>query len=545
MIEILYGRSLVYCLNNIILLTMTNSDFILYSINNDFRIETPVFKIELREKFELDVEDMPDMYLFDLDHYNLSEFMDLTYRYRFFNPRAKFILVGSEIDPNMSELLVSNFVVNVIYLQKSTEEIFTIFPYKERMLHNPSKEWKSISNCKADIKDVFQQKVPKVWINSSIRTMFVAFKPFMLCVDCGERGPLIDILDEISVCLNLTVDFHELEYNGSDFEEFDRNIMLDKKFDLSLGEFVDINLDYLYPHDFTNLFWIVPASEEMAPWKYLFIVYSKQVWMMWILSFVSLCVSRFFTNTFFEKIPNILSILFDAVTILKMSIEQSADLSSSFLTETIIFVLTYFFTFIMTAIYKNQFLYLLLGFNYEKMIDSVDDIMERNLTICSPLFTSVQAPFSGTKTKEDYFESHYEDCDFSNDVVIRLTRNKDVVYVDNQESFNLVQDQYLDENGRSLLHKIDKSIILSYFGSTLTKGHPITENLNRYFKLMDQHGIKKLIMSRYNKRNSGQTSNLQTQSLSISHIITSFYILILGLVLSVSLFVYEKFIFPK
>ncbi|XP_044758789.1 uncharacterized protein LOC123316665 [Coccinella septempunctata] len=495
---------------------ITRRDFIIYSVNNEFQITSPTYQINMNEYLELEGINMPDMYLFDLDEYNLSDFIISTYRHRFFNPRAKFILVGSELNYTIPEILICNFILNVIFIEKSTEIIFTIFPYDERMLHNPSKDWWKISSSTECTKEVFfqtlfQQKIPKIWNNSTISLMYIGFVPFIICSECEERGSLIDILEESVTHLNLTVEYNELKYNGSDFEEYDRNMILEKKYEISLGDYTDLKLDNLYPHDYTILFWVVPVPEEMPRWKYLFTVFSKQVWIVWIITFVTLVLTCFIISSMSSRMPSPYRLLTDAATIIKMSLEQSADLNSFSHSESILSILIYFFTCIMTAIYKSRFLYLLVGFNYEKIINSVEDIMDHNLTICSPMLTAVQGPFLETERKQNYFNSHYIHCDFGDTVYTRVATERDVTFVDNAEALNYLQSNYIDDQGKSLFRKVEQPIISSPFGSTLIKGHPITENLNRYFMLLDQHGIKKLIISRYNKLPFGQVANLQTQ----------------------------------
>lgn len=524
--------NLLLCLNNMLLSTITGQDWHwqskIFSINSDYHLSLPIFTINLDNESNIDKFQRPDVYLMNLDEIDLENFFIRFYEYPFFNPRAKYILFGSTISENDSVLLTSNFIVNVVFLNTASLKIFTMFPYEKRMIWKTVQQWKEITSCdyvnsKGNI-NLFENKIPEIWTDSSVTVGYSTYAPLEICVDCDKRGYDIELLDAVLSHINVTGVFKQLDYPGPEFLEFGKHEILEKSCDIFLNEDSQPDLDFIYPYIQLALFWIVPAPQELPRWKYIFHILSNNVWIYWSGTLCILLVVWIIIDIILLGTVNIHRRCWDLI---KLSIEQSISVEPAPTTNILMIIMSIFFTFMMSSIFKAGFPFLLSGINYVPPIENIHDMMDHNLSIGSPFYEVMVTYFSDSPDTMDYFNKHLTSCDFTDTCIHRLVNQKDLATIMIGVELAYKEKNYRDELGRSLIKKLKLPVMITQVSSIMLKGNPLAKSLNRYFLYFDQHGIKQRIESFYVESVPYQIS-FQIKPLSLK--VTVFPFIILGLV---------------
>ncbi|KAL3271594.1 hypothetical protein HHI36_022069 [Cryptolaemus montrouzieri] len=181
----------------------------------------------------------------------------------------------------------------------------------------------------------------------------------------------------------------------------------------------------------------------------------------------------------------------------------------------------------------SKFSYILSGFNYEKSIESFEDLMENEVEVELPDF--VLEFFDGDTRALKYFEKYRTGTEASLRIVV--DENKAIGYPDIMYLFE--SHDYLDSNQRPLLRKLDPPIATIFMYATLRKGNPLTKPLNEKLIHLVEHGFANDILSKYKSQKTVRDKTLDVKNLTLDHIQLSLALWFIGIFLSTVCFLCE------
>ncbi|KAL3275780.1 hypothetical protein HHI36_020525 [Cryptolaemus montrouzieri] len=467
-------------------------------------------------------------------------------------PLTKFHIGSNMIKGHPLFPRINNFV---LLLEDLGIKRHIVSPYESPTLKSPS----SLGIHKLDLDHIlaplvmwvvglFPEKIPNVWRDTKIKACFFPVPPYTSsCTNaaiCRKRGYEFEILELIWSMMNVSWYYSQYEYPGNDYDEVDHQKLLDRKCDVILKQFIHLDLDCTYPYVQYNYHWVVPTAGQIPRWKYVIGIFSKELWIFWMITSIILCVVWYFADTILNK-SNKKSGIQKILILTSLSVDSPQPLNFSYSSEGIVITSIIFFTWIMSLIYRCRFPFLLAGVNYEKGIDTIQDIMKHNLMIGSVLFEIAKAQFVNIGPEAvDYFNSHFVTyCDFGDYCTQQLAFNRNIAIVKSSTQFASFQKDYINEDGRYLLKKLDPPLTKFQVGANMIKGHPLSPRMNEYVLLLDDFGIKQHIMSGYETQTMRSPSSLGTQKLDFDHILAPSFIWGVGMCLSSVVFMLEQLMF--
>ncbi|KAK9874170.1 hypothetical protein WA026_002522 [Henosepilachna vigintioctopunctata] len=477
-----------------------------------------------------------DWYIMDIHQNAVQEFFKFSKKLHNFNPRAGFIFIGHKITDKELQTLFVNFVINVVFIDSQSMDIWklNLFQNVPFSKYPPSGY---IKNKLGNVKDLnpkalFEDVIPKIWVESTFTSCFVHVEPYYFNKYEGIYPEILKLMMEM---MNMEIRWVEDSLPiENDWELHYDKVLSERKCDIHMAYLMG-TVECLIPYSFDTAFWFVPSPKEIERWKYVVKIFSLEVWVIWITTSILLCIIWRLTTKFTRKRYDDLYSTHNAFSNMFMIfLEQTPNLTAHLQSQKILILLMIFLTFLMNLFFKTKYAFLLLGTNFEaSSINSFEDIMEKRMTIGIPgFFFKI---FKNDDVFEEYFNSYYLPCPAGNTCINRTAYKRDIATIQVKRLYVSNRKYLVDENYRDLLQMIPRPVITNVINMVVKKGHPLVDQLNQNLHHLWDHGFVQKITSKY-ETDGFHVKYLQMKKLSLEHIKFPLGVLITGLIISAIVF---------
>ncbi|KAL3274258.1 hypothetical protein HHI36_015667 [Cryptolaemus montrouzieri] len=293
--------------------------------------------------------------------------------------------------------------------------------------------------------------------------------------------------------------------------------------------------DATEPYIYDTISWFVPAPNlipiQMFPVK----VFSAILWILFISTLVFFGITWYTIRSVHYK-PSSMFVVQQIVKMLNIFLEQSASYRTRYLSEMILVLLSLYFVFLMNAVYKTRFFFLLTGIEFEEPITSFQDIIKRNMKTGIPWS---EVPKNLRHNNDKIFRESI-DCHTSKICLDRVANQRDLAILTLDRIGDQLHNSYVDVDGRPLIQRLDPPYISVHIVAFLPKGHPFLLKLNRYLRDLMNFGILPKIISKYESKFSEiEWKTSGPYKLKVEHLKAPNVLLLIGLSLSVLTFIWE------
>ncbi|KAK9879668.1 hypothetical protein WA026_006729 [Henosepilachna vigintioctopunctata] len=472
----------------------------------------------------------PDFYVIDiLSEQHFADFFGNFENDPSFNPKAKYLITGSNFSSNILDTLIRHYILNVVFVDVISKEILTFFPYVANSFNIINLKLEPISFCGKNgyiefEDDLFPRKTPKVWHQSTIVAAYLPTEVYSLCHQCKDKGVEIEILDLISNFFDL-----KLKYYSSNDTKYFNEALHDVSFG---GQNVRDFIQCTTPYFQDEVVFFVPSAQSLPRWRYIFSIFSTSVWSLW------------FGTVLFASLPWILG---NFIMHHKISFQETVDVSSLafnwFLEKsckikrgagfkTLLAISVLFLSNMMNFFFRSRLTYLLNGLNYDENINTFDEIIKSGLKIGA---TQDGANLINASSEvAEYLKTNYVRCR-GTECLSRTAYERDLasfamVAVAHSRSNNFIEEG----TGRPLLIRINspstRRLLCFYF----TWGHPLFTLYDENLQRLAESGILMKIYLKYVRMDQIEAPSLSArQSLNFGHMVAPLCMWFIGIILSI------------
>lgn len=526
---------------NFILQLITNGTSAIIQVNQNFHLSYPVFQQDFFKRRAPFVSHVfPNIYIADLEKVSVLKFIS-GIKSGTYNNRAQFIFIARYLSNSDVTFLVEEYMVNFIFINISTGEVQTVFPYKTRNLHDFSTDLVKIGSCgNSDFDEkIFSDKLPSSWDNSTLIMLYRRGEPYTMISNGKRKGVEFDLIDIFVKKLGVKAHYIDQFFLRSHLMILALYI---SKFDIHFGNEITLTFkreEYAFPYTCTALYWHVPKPDIIPKWQLIFHAFSVDLYVLWgvivilfsVLWFITYTIlkNQKFSNNFFNKLWVILSII----------MEQPGTYTTEFGTVIILLLLIFQSSMIMNVLYKAKYTSLLSSETYNDEINSFEDIMEKKLRVGSTLFE--RKIYRNTPDIKKYMDQNYVQCDDGNGCLFQSVLTKDLAVLRSTTKVDYFH-HLLEESGNfSYLIRILPAVA-HYFNCFVSpRGHPIFPTLNKYMFYFVDHGFVNMVMSKYNI-DSPRKKNPENIQLNFEDVKAAFILLLSGNSAAGLIFLIEKLV---
>lgn len=286
----------------------------------------------------------------------------------------------------------------------------------------------------------------------------------------------------------------------------------------------DIKLKFTYPRRMDNVVVVVPRSEKIPQYRYIFLVFGFTVW-VFILGSVGV-VSVFqhiFSNI--RNSPLLISCL-DAHGILLSQSANSLNTGSTALKT--LLVLWIYTSMVLNVAFQCSLTSIMINPKYEKEIDTLQELYESEYKIMiNPWHIKNVPEFSNLHGK---MVVEFESTIFNK----MMEGDTDMAYaVQLSIAEAIVAEKYV--GNLPVYHIVDEYLVPGVTIYVFPAKSPYLSAADKYLLMDEQHGI-----STFNQKTPVEgkmtDSDGEDVPLSLDHLQTAFYILVIGYILSIMVF---------
>ncbi|KAL3271585.1 hypothetical protein HHI36_022060 [Cryptolaemus montrouzieri] len=501
------------------------------SVNIDIGLDFPLIQYDgNREMSDRFIDLRPSMYLADLDQISAENFIEFIVKCYNYNPKAIFILKNGN-DKDELNTFSRHFIEKIVRVDSFShgKDCF----YHDLIYGYPHL---NIQGKNYSLKNK----------NSKVRVCYCFSVPYLMCSsNCSEpKGFLIELIDFVMNHLNIPFEWIELEIEN--YKHALKNLILNGQCDIIWCHYFPEGgaLHFTYHINDDHDTWFVPRERRIPKWKYLFEVFSIQIWIIWFLcsltaiiiwelldNFIPNPKTKLKSNDFFNHIH--INLVKKFLTIVRVFVEQTVKIklfrSHQFFLSFVILHLT----FTMNILYKGRFTSLLLGKNrYPNEIQTFQDVLNNKMFL---LFVDFRR-----QHLEDLFPAikTYPKSLFLPDTIDPLKWLDYAAFEGNTATLKsktetkYVYKRYLDETGDSLIKALDFVVAKKTMGAAYIQGNTLFSNMNKLINKFRDHGFIANILSRYEIQNiepNGKKSRIP-QVITINHLAGPLILWAIGLV---------------
>ncbi|KAL3274854.1 hypothetical protein HHI36_019636 [Cryptolaemus montrouzieri] len=276
------------CINIITQISTNPKDLIgVLSERNGF--EFPVVRFNYRIKLpEESTFSSNPMDFFILDNFNDKQIENIVHIMRlssWFDSAGKFLIVGTNFSSAMLKYIAKYYVINVTFLDSSSGNITTTYPYKTRSLQRIDTETSLIGYCDDSLlsmreDQIFPTKIPTNWKNTYIRLVYNYVDVFAHCVLCEDRYKGIESEIFVTIFEHLELRLKAVNFDvseGSDSGLHVVNCETDMIFGLYSRSPGSKDTEVTSPYLQEYISWFIPVAKEIPRWKYIFTFSTKML----------------------------------------------------------------------------------------------------------------------------------------------------------------------------------------------------------------------------------------------------------------------------
>ncbi|KAL3276926.1 hypothetical protein HHI36_012292 [Cryptolaemus montrouzieri] len=516
--DVIESYNILRCVESILSLFINNNTLIVVA-GGKVEINIPIIRLNFDKQpsgIEHLFERRYDAYVIDLEYVSFDDFIESLTEQPYFDKTAKFIFIGKAFSNSFIEKLSLNYIRNVLFVNYESLAVSSYFPFKEGSLENVNTNLELMGYCNhngfdiakawANYSTLFADIIPEKWRQSTIKVLVHFYIPFTMYTNSERRGIEIELLNSILDVIDVSANYTRPYSEPSPQLEVDRNT---SSIILGMGFTYHPGFRHTVAYTTDQLFWFVPSSSPIPKWKYAYKAFSRSVWLIWVFIFSVVSFLWYVTDRILRKQKQIQYFFTKPFVLLKLSLEQGHNLDYAFSTDRFLMTIIVFLIFSTNAFYKSRFTYLLSGLNFEKGIETFEDIMDANLKL--DYYEPYRENFAGNPKFYEYMKKHFRNCTdpfmctnrtaFKRDMAV-LRYRKNIRYV--------VRSYYTDpESGKPLIQEFVPSVHVDNFSFNILDGHPLFQSIEEILRYFRDNGIVDYFINKYDEfRSLDDTPNI-------------------------------------
>ncbi|KAL3277243.1 hypothetical protein HHI36_012594 [Cryptolaemus montrouzieri] len=510
------------CINSIVSLITQNVTKSIFAVSGDYVYDYPVSLFNLEVPLVVSkVDRAPDVFVVDLDR--LHDF-------RFIIESSSWEAIILLVNITDSKRVKKNQIIDNFELSDIKEPKY-LFNKKKRCLNFTIHSFTTL----IDVHTAFNYHDLKKGVMICSKN----FPPHIICPQCTEKkGYTVELLDIIFNMLNIS--FTHKFLGNSPLTSRVYHFLSNGSCDIIIGIIPpDLNhLGFFFIHHDYDI-WVLPRSEEVSRSKYLLKVFSPQIWIVWIISVCISCIVWNHLDTLWypgktERNGNKIVNSFRRLSIIiKLFLEQTVRLGVAHWSQLIFFYVIIFLSFMMNALYKGRYTFLLLAPNYHPNdVQTFQDMIDRKLYLSFAPFRR-DAIISAFPEFENYPESLFSNVLGAASLdKVAFQRKTAILMSFDEVRYN--EKYYTDSEGQSLLQLVHSLKINLLIGSVFLKKntyfYQFSENVNR----LRDHGFEHYFRAKYESRGYDRSRDGKKQrheKIKPKHLRGPITLLVLGLLL--------------
>ncbi|KAL3285893.1 hypothetical protein HHI36_000413 [Cryptolaemus montrouzieri] len=431
------------------------------------------------------------------------------------------------------------YIINAVFLDTDSGILKTFFPFEKANIHKANTKLRVIGKCsdtgRVDQHDLFPNKLPEKWINSTVTFCDGPIEPLSF-VDNETEGVITEIyrliLETIGAMPNRTITKFD---NSNSRQEFMRQIFISRTCDFYVSGYPDKIFDLTIPFHIDGMYWFVPAPAINNDYNFLFGIFSVSVWLVWSISVLCIACCWYF-KCYLEKKRQ--ALFFEKVLLsVKLVLEQTVKFKIVRNSDFILYTVIIFSTFMLGNIYKGRILYVLSGIHYKDPISNEEDIMKQNLKLgLHPIFMKW---FRDESKFSAYMDENFQFCGADTKCEDMAAFERNTVVLRSPMIMQYRNKRYIGEDGRLQLIRLPNPSTIRHFSFDFLPGIPIYPKVNQYTHYLLQHGIISKIISKYSVKIPTQEKNFHRRVLKMQNLKWIFLLWLVGLITACVIFVLE------
>ncbi|PSN32799.1 Ionotropic receptor 504 [Blattella germanica] len=371
--------------------------------------------------------------------------------------------------------------------------------------------------------NIFPDKKINNMRNCTATTKVYSMYPFAVIAPPRAWGSMLISLQMAVQTLNLRLFF--IHRNST------------RKTDLQLPSPYDPNLindecTLTYPNFQTNIKWYVPGGISIPRWKSLTKIFSPLLWVAVCVTFVmgtaTLRILQFTNKN--ENGSNTLSALL--LNTLAMSLGQGVIANYTGAPRKMVFLLWLFYFLVINTAYQSALVGFLTNPGKYPPIQSLVELFDSNLHLRTSIIVE------GVASEKRRQWSKYDICHNELVCLEQVATEKATAVLIEEPLAEWVRAKLLAKPLRDEFTSIDNSEDIVYFGISIDElGCLLHKRLDDKFHRLFSSGIIHKLSDEYNIRYASKSQDFRV--LTSFHLQGSFFILIFGILLSTSVFIYE------
>ncbi|KAK9885138.1 hypothetical protein WA026_010649 [Henosepilachna vigintioctopunctata] len=519
--------SSIFCIGDIVNDQITGKNYaVILNYHQAFNVPTVRIEISTTRRLILSY-DKPKLAVVNLDAINFQQLLDIRNELGF-NAYTTYILVGKHLP---HEYVLSKVFNRFTFFNSQNGDVY---------VKNPEAHFNKVikfGNCYQEQfkpKEIFNNEIMVYKKMPAVPVCYFKYAPYGICSNCNRKGISLDILLMALNLLNLTANFSGYLFPKFDSKSYMNYVFSNEMCVIHAGDEPMPEFDFTQPYTIDSIHWIVPASKEIPRWKYAIQIFSTEVWIAWIISAFAVSVIWYTITYTMKSGSRSNQPMSGFYMIFRLFLEQSQIFNTVTLSQGFLVVTIVISTSLMNFFYESKFAFLLSGLNYEKSINSFEDIMTKKLFI--------KIPYDGLKLFENepktfkYLHSHFKEYDFSLSK-IAIEKDSAISYV--HRIFLHELKNILDKHNRPLLKELQPPLRIMPISAILRKGDPLTNLLNKKLTYMSAFGFVDHILSKYKVHNAIRDVTLKRMKLNMHNIQFAILVWITGILISIVSFLRE------
>jgi hypothetical protein len=312
--------------------------------------------------------------------------------------------------------------------------------------------------------------------------------------------------------------------------------MMNTFFVLSDRQALEFDLVSLYVANTQH--WIVPKARLLPCWKSSLATFTPMMWLLILLSLVLLS-----TTWYFLENDDLVS-SFELHYQILLESANSRVLKIKKLSSRIVACVSMFSFCVISTAFRREMVRIFTSFSFEYQIDSLGDLVRYKL----PCFVYKEAK-KLYKSSQEIYRDYVNQCtsiqpnEYIKDIFLRIASGDQIATMMTRTGFtnwkNRIQVRGLQE---PLVHLVPNHVKYEYAYIFLTKGYPLYDRFLEATQRLYSSGIFELIMQRSShwvEQELKSKEVLHSENLTFEEISVAFWVLIVGLSISLVVFCLE------
>ncbi|KAK4873697.1 hypothetical protein RN001_013057 [Aquatica leii] len=470
------------------------------------------------------------------------------------NPRAKFVFVFDSFN-NADELFIiaqKYYVFNIVVLLPKDDYIEIISYFLDET--SPVLLNKCIDGRLYNLTNLFPDKLPTTWKNSTVRTLLFPYPPFVFDKNGLIFGMEIDALKLVQSVLKFNI-----EYVKKPFQNWGRKLkngsyegaysyFRNYEVDLGLGMFYANQSEYwdfdeTYPYMEDNVKWTVPMAKLKQRWIRVLGIFTIEVWSLVLILFLWISCLLFVMSTRVNEI-NAYRRFKDCLTkCYQCFLGQSTELPKTGVFR-IVIGFWVCFGLLITAAFQGRLISVLNINIRNPQITSVDELIASKIKF--GFYSDTAHFFSEPDNKNDwYIYNNYQECPVNSQCLNRSAFKADFATFKPKKFIEyMISTSYLDEHGNSLVHMLDGTVFNLFITMIFVRGFPMYDKINLLLSWLRSGGFidyfyKEAAFLANKAIQAANRTSFAFQIITLEEILWIFWFLLLGLSLAGVVFVVE------